>query len=127
MDITNPLTGNWRLVSWEVRKTDGRVYLPFGQDLDGYIGYAEHGSMSVFMRLQSKFVYYAGKYNTEGDRVTHHVTIAGSPSNEGRDLVRLVRIEDDRLTLTTVELPPRTLVENPEPGDTSRLVWERVH
>jgi len=124
--ITNPLTGNWRLVSWEVKKADGRSYLPFGQDLDGYIGYAEHGSMSVFMRLQRKFIFYSGKYDTQGDKVTHHVTIASSHSNEGRDLVRTVRFEGNTISLTTIEPPPRTLVENPEPGDTSRLVWERV-
>ena len=124
---TNPLTGNWRLVSWEVKKADGSVYLPFGQDLDGYIGYADHGSMSVFMRLQRKFVFYAGTYDVKGDTVTHHVTVASSPSNEGRDLVRLVCIEGDRLTLTTVEPPPRSMVEGAEAGDTSRLIWERVH
>ncbi len=125
-EVSSPIVGFWRLVSWEVRKADGRVYLPFGQDLDGYIGYTGHGSMSVFMRLRDKIVFYAGTYDIEGNKVTHHVTVADRLSTEGRDLVRTVLFEGDRISLTTIEPPPRTLVENPEPGDTSRLVWERV-
>ena len=123
---SSPVVGTWRLVSWEVKKADGRIYLPFGQDLDGYIGYTAQGRVSVFMRLQLKTVFYAGTYDIEGNEITHHVTVADRLSTEGRDLVRTVLFEGARISLTTIEPPPRTLVENTETGDTSRLVWERV-
>ena len=124
--LSSPIAGSWRLTSWEVKKADGRVFLPFGKDLDGYIGYTAQKRVSVFMRLQQKFVFYAGTYDLEGNKVTHHITVADRLSTEGRDLVRTVIFEGDRISLTTIEPPPRTLVENTEPGDTSRLVWERV-
>ena len=125
-ETSNPLKGTWRLIAWEIRKTDGRSYQPFGQDLDGYIGYADHGSMSVFMRLKTKFIYYAGKYEIIEDRVIHHVTIAGSPANENKDLIRVMSLADNKLSLTTIEPPPRSLIETAELGDISILIWERA-
>jgi len=82
--------------------------------------------MSAFMRLQEKFVFYAGTYDIEGNEVTHHVSVADRLSTEGMDLVRTLSISGNRLTLLTAEPPPRTLVEDTATGDTSLLTWVRV-
>ena len=121
----NPLVGTWRLISWEVRKADGRTYLPFGQDVDGYIGYTADMHMAVFLRLHGKTSFYAGVYEIDGDRVIHHVMVSNT-GRDGFDLVRIMRPEGNRVSLLTIEPPPRSLVDNPEPGDTSKLTWERV-
>jgi hypothetical protein len=63
---------------------------------------------------------YAGSYVLSGDKITHHVEIASVQNWVGTDLVRLIRIEDNKLSLTT---PPLSV------GGTIRitdLVWKRV-
>jgi hypothetical protein len=77
------------------------------------------------MRLKDKTTFYAGTYDVNGDRVIHHVMISNT-ARDGFELTRIVRFEGNSISLTTIEPPPKTLIDNTEAGDTSRLVWERV-
>ncbi|WP_213285197.1 lipocalin-like domain-containing protein [Bradyrhizobium sp. sGM-13] len=63
---------------------------------------------------------YAGRYSLGDDKITHRVEIASVQNWVNTDLVRLVRLEGNRLTLTT---PPISVAGEIR---TTELVWERV-
>lgn len=134
--------GTWRLVSFELRRGDGQVSHPFGQDAAGYIMYARDGHMSVaFMsadrppfacgdpqagRAEEKvsamdtFFAYCGRYEISGDKVVHHIEVSLFPNWSGADQERIYEFRGDRLTLST---PPFQVggVEQ-----TAHLVWEHI-
>jgi hypothetical protein len=63
---------------------------------------------------------YAGRYSVAGDHVLHHVEVSTVQNWVGTDMVRAMRFDGDRLTLTT---PPLSV------GGVMRaamLVWKRV-
>ena len=134
--------GTWRLKSFELRSSDGQVSYPFGQDAKGYLLYAQDGYMSVaFMRadrpnyissdpmagsLEEKagaadsFYGYCGRYEFEGDTVTHHIGVSFFPNWCGIDQVRLYHFDGDHLTLST----PPFLVSGIQ--QTAHLIWEKA-
>jgi hypothetical protein len=138
----NPFVGTWRLVSFELRKADGEVSYPFGQDAVGYIMYSQDGYMSVaFMpanrprfavgdimggTMEEKaaaaetYVSYCGKYEIQEDKVVHHIEVSFFPNWIGVDQERFYSLDGDRLSLFT----PPLLVGGME--QTGYLVWERV-
>lgn len=71
-------------------------------------------------RAFATFFAYAGRYNLAEGRVLHHVEIASVQNWVGTDLVRLVSLAGDRMTLTT---PPLSVGGNTR---TTSLVWERL-
>jgi Lipocalin-like domain len=139
---SNPLVGTWRLVSWENRTADGDVSHPLGEDASGYLAYNDDGYMFVTIMRPSRthftagdllsattdekataagtYVSYCGRYELQGETVTHHVELSLFPNWVGVAQERLVNINADRLTLTT---PPLLLDGRQQ---TARLVWERV-
>ena len=47
------LVGTWKLVSFELRSTDGQVFYPLGTDALGYLIYSEDGYMAVAIMRSS--------------------------------------------------------------------------
>ncbi|GAB4461537.1 MAG: lipocalin-like domain-containing protein [Elainellaceae cyanobacterium] len=129
MNSENPLVGTWTLVAIRAIAADGSVDPEaYGPSPVGRLMYTADGYMTVLFaqgdrpplsgnptspfdladvpateRAQafSSFSAYAGTYTLAGDSVTHHVAIASIPNRVGTDLVRIVALEGDRLTLKT--------------------------
>jgi hypothetical protein len=76
------------------------------------------GSPEALIEAARTFVAYAGTFSVDGDHVVHHLDISSSQSAVGADYVREVRLDGDRLELTT----PTTIPE----GRPMHLVWRRV-
>jgi hypothetical protein len=139
---SNPLVGTWRLISWENRTLDGAVSHPLGEDAAGYIAYNEDGYVFVAIMRPARrpfvagdllsgstaekagaaetFVSYCGRYELHGETVIHHVELSLFPNWVGVAQERLVKIDGDRLTLSTRPL----LLEGRK--QTAHLLWERV-
>lgn len=138
----NPFVGTWRLVSLELRRADGQVSYPFGQDAVGYIMYSQDGYMSVaFMSANRQkfaagdilrgtveekvaaadtFVSYCGRYEIQGDRVIHHIEVSFFPNWIGVNQERFYSLDGDTLSLFT---PPLLLGGLQQ---VAYLVWQRV-
>ncbi len=138
----NPLIGTWKLVSVT------REAIPSGENTDlmgpnpvGYLTYAPDGRMMVIMvrsdrkaprdsvateaegaALFKGMVAYGGRYSVQGDRVVHEVDISWNEAWTNTKQTRLVKLEGDRLLLTT---PPS---EDPVDGvhSTRTVAWEKV-
>ncbi len=139
---SNPLTGTWRLLSWENRSIDGQISYPLGRDAAGYIIYNEDGYMSVAIMRPNRekfaagdllggsteekaqaaatYVSYCGRYEFLGDMVVHHVELSLFPNWVGVEQERLVELRGNRLTLSTRPILLRGKQQ------TARLIWERV-
>lgn len=139
---TNPLIGTWKLISYYQRDADGGVHYVWGRRVSGYISYTEQGRMSVVITAGDRprasvagrtditpeekaaaydtCIAYAGTYDFHGDRVDHHVEASLFPNWVGGDQVRFVRLEGDRLSLTTPPMPAGATTH------TGHLEWVRV-
>jgi Lipocalin-like domain len=140
---SNPLTGTWRLISWDIRSVDGqKISYPLGKDAVGYIIYTQDGYMSVAIsrpnrqefaagdllggsaeekaRAASDYVSYCGRYEFHGDTVSHHVDLSLFPNWVGVEQERLVELKGNRLSLSTRPM----LLGGIE--QTAHLIWERV-
>lgn len=124
----NPLVGTWLLESVTATSADGGVHrAPYGERPTGYLTYTDGGRMQVILsssrrtRLSGDWrsapaaeraeafatsLSYAGRFTLAGDAVTHHVEVSSDPNRFGRSIERRVRLEGDRLTLTT---PPTSV------------------
>lgn len=120
-----PFIGAWRLLSFELRGSDGTITLPFGENPHGMIIYTESGRFSAqLMRgdrphcaledqmhataaeAEAAFkgcISYYGSYTFQPDKsmVRHHVEGALFPNWEGRTLPRFCRLSGNRLELST--------------------------
>ena len=63
---------------------------------------------------------YAGRYEFRGDHVLHHVTLSSFPNWVGTSQKRHVRLDGDRMTLSTDPIAHQGREV------TASLVWERV-
>lgn len=140
---TNALVvGTWKLQSYvrEVSAT-GRRFNQFGDDPDGYLGYAPDGRMyAIFTRrdrvtpadtvptdeegvqLIGSMVAYAGTYTLGDGNVVHHIDISWNQSWTGTDQKRYFQLEGDTLTITTA--PYKSYLDGEE--GRSILVWKKV-
>ena len=134
--------GSWRLVSASASTADGGTNpAPYGDKPTGILTYSPDGRMSAMISNGGRkplsadriaapaaeraeafatFFGYAGRYSFNGDRIVHHVEIASVPNWVNTDLVRVVTVQGDRITLRT---PPLSV------GGTSQmteLIWERI-
>jgi hypothetical protein len=66
------------------------------------------------------FLAYAGRYRLSGDKVIHRVEISSIQNYVGKDLVRSVDFEGDRLVLVTPPTPVNGKIQSVE------LIWQRV-
>ena len=120
-----PILGSWRLISFELRKENGEILLPFGDHAHGTIIYTPAGRFSAqLMRgdrghpvsedqmkatpaeAESCFkgcISYFGSYTFDPMRgiVLHHVEGSLFPNWEGLSLKRFYRLSGDRLELST--------------------------
>ena len=139
------LVGSWRLISYEVRDTDGElVGYPLGEDATGSLIYTADGLMSVQVMRPDRplyqaggigdgtdaesaaaargYVAYAGPYRVERDSVVvHEPEVSLFPNWVHATVVREVVLAEPRLELTT----PKPL---PFGGQqlTAVLMWERA-
>jgi hypothetical protein len=139
------LYGTWRLVSAVTTVlSTGEKYDPQGEAPLGYITYGPEGRMQVIIvsdqrskpghaaiadmtdqerkDLLKTFTAYAGTYNFDGKTVTHHIDLSWNQVWSGTDQIRDVRLDGDRVILTTRP--------GPDPRDgrigTTSIVWEKV-
>jgi hypothetical protein len=138
----NLVVGTWKLQSY-VREVvaSGKRYNQFGDDPDGYLGYAPDGRMyAIFtrhdrvtpagvvateeenVRLIGTMVAYAGTYTIGEGSVVHHIDISWNQAWTGTHQVRYFKLEGDILTITTA--PYKSYLDGEE--GRSILVWKKV-
>ena len=135
----NKLVGTWKLVSASSTTPKGeRLDPPYGLNPVGLLTYSEDGRVSAIISYDGRkpistiakleeeaaafktFLAYAGRFTVSGDQVTHHIEISSIQNYVGKDLVRTVRVESDRITLIT---PPTSVNGKIQ---TVELIWQRL-
>jgi Lipocalin-like domain len=135
------LVGTWQLVSASSTTSKGDpCEPPYGLNPAGFLTYTGDGRVTALISYGGRkllsgggtlgleeqaeafktFLAYAGRYTLGGDKVTHHIEVSSIQNYVGRDLVRSVRFQDDRIILVT----PPTLVNGKV--QTVELIWQRV-
>lgn len=138
------IIGAWKLLSFEVRNSNGEVTHPFGEDPDGSIIYTESGRFSAQLFRPGRpefasgdqtqgtdeeikanyegFISYFGSYELDpaNSFVIHHVEGSLFPNWQGQPQKRFLELQGSRLTLST----PPTVWGGGE--IVAVLVWERV-
>jgi hypothetical protein len=140
--IDSRFLGTWRLVSCELRSSDGEVSYPMGRDAVGYIMYSADGYMSVaFMRANrpmfavedvlggsqaekaaavASYISYASAFDVGDGEVRHHIEVSLFPNWTGVTQVRRFRFEDDKLLLSTGPMLLQGKTQE------AYLIWERA-
>lgn len=142
--VMKQFVGTWKLVSSEFKFSDGQVINPLGNDAIGILMYDASQHMSVQITRRDRpifasddqlkgtpsemksafkgFTAYFGSYhvNEKEAIVTHHVEGSLFPNWIGKDQVRFFEFSDNRLRLSTPQIPMggRQI--------TGQLVWQRV-
>ena len=139
-----PIIGAWKLISFQIERSDGTVIYPFGEDAIGSIIYSESGRFSAqaMRRARPQFaagdrmqgtpeeikasyegvVSYFGPYDFDPDAgtVTHNVEGSLFPNWEGQAQLRYFQLDGNRIRLST---PPMKW----SGGEiVASLVWERT-
>jgi hypothetical protein len=68
----------------------------------------------------ASFLAYGGRYSLKNDSVVHHVEVASVENWVNTDLIRVLKIDGDRVALRTPPLSIGGTVQTVE------LAWERV-
>lgn len=135
------LEGRWRIVSWRQEYDDGRTMHPFGESLEGYIEYRGNLMACVVSKsprtpfhiggqwdasdrdkaqAYNEYLTYSGRYEFDGEKVTHHIELSLFPSWCGTSQTRkVVRLGEDEVTLQA-----RVEEGTPE-ARTAILSWRR--
>jgi hypothetical protein len=140
-----PIIGAWKLISFEIRKEDGEVIHPYGQNVYGSIIYTESGRFAAQVMRPGRpqlaagdqmkgtseeikanyegVVSYFGPYefDAESGFVLHHVEGSLFPNWEGQAQKRFFVLSGNRLTLSS---PPTLWGGGGE--IVGVLVWERI-
>jgi len=137
------LYGTWRLVSdTNTFVATGESVDVFGKSPHGFINYSPGGRVLVLIvsdkrpkpldlakmtdeekiELFKTMIAYGGTYTYDGKTVTHHIDISWNQNWTGTDGVRQVKLDGNRLILSTLPQP------RPLDGKlvTAVLTWERV-
>jgi Lipocalin-like domain len=133
------LVGTWKLVSASSTTSKGeRNEAPYGVGPAGFLTYTEQGRATSVISYGGRkqlsigatpeeqaeafntFLAYTGRYTLTGDKVIHHIEVSSIQNYVGKDLVRDLKFEGDRITLVT----PPTLVNGKI--QTIELIWERL-
>jgi hypothetical protein len=134
MSDVKALLGTWSVVSWQqtIIATGEIGDAPtLGSDPIGYLNYSPDGRMSAIMvrrdrpppaalptdedkrRLFESMVAYAGTFEVNGDRVTHHIDVSWNQSWVGMAHVRFFKLNGDLLSIATEPMRhPQTGVES---------------
>jgi lipocalin-like protein len=138
-DTNDKLVGTWKLVSASsTTKTGERNETPYGINPTGFLNYSEDGRVTALISYDGRkplpvaagaaehaeafktFLAYAGRYTLSGEKITHHIEISSIQNYVGKDLVRSVRLEGDRISLTTPPTPVNGKTQTVE------LIWQRL-
>ena len=139
----HPLVGTWTLHSYTVINAEGtKIAEPFGSNPQGLLIYTPNGFMSGHIMSANRppwksdlphkasseekvlafdtYLGYCGTYELQEDRVIHHVTTSFFPNWVGTDLVRLMQLDGNLLTLTA------PLVTSKGRTRTVQITWRRL-
>jgi Lipocalin-like domain len=138
----NQVVGTWRLVAASATTGSTRNDAPYGPTPYGLLTYTGDGRVMAIIchtgrkplasgdRISASLderaeafatsFSYAGSYSLSGDKLIHRVELASVQNWVDTDLVRLVRLEGNRIILTT---PPISVAGEIR---TTELVWERA-
>ena len=123
MAIDPELVGRWQTTSMEQRYDDGRVVVPFGKDLEGFLQYSADGYMCGLMqrsgrtpftsggqwtasdeekaRAYDNFLTYSGRWEVKPDNLLlHHIEISLFPNWIGATQSRVYKLMGDELEIT---------------------------
>jgi lipocalin-like protein len=134
------LVGTWKLVSASSTTAQGeRCETPYGPNPVGFLTYTEDGRVAAMISYGGRkslsirggtpeeqaeafktFLAYAGGYALSDDTITHSVEISSIQTYVGKDLVRNIKFQGDRITLVT----PPTFVNGKI--QTVELIWQRL-
>lgn len=136
------LVGTWKLERMRTTYDSGREIYPLGEDAQGWLLYTSDGYMAASLsragrpafetgeRLSANdaekveawdsFFSYCGRYEIRGEQVVHHIEGSNYPNWIGSEEPRTLRLEGDRLILTTPPQKTRRGVQ------TSQVVWRRA-
>ena len=134
------LVGTWKLVSASSSTSKGEgSETPYGPKPVGFLTYTADGRITALISYSGRkalsgsagtleeqaeafrtFLAYAGRYTLTDDKVTHTIEISSIQNYVGRDLVRSVQFQGDRIILIT----PPTLVNGKV--QTVELIWQRL-
>jgi hypothetical protein len=139
-NANDKLVGTWKLVSASSTTAAGeRCETPYGPGPVGFLTYTGDGRVTAMISYGGRkalsvrggtpeeqaeafktFLAYAGRYTLSDDTITHSVEISSLQTYVGKDLVRNVKFQGDRITLVT----PPTFVNGKI--QTVELIWERL-
>jgi hypothetical protein len=133
------LVGTWKLVSaLSVTRSGERNENPYGTGPVGQLAYTHEGRVTSLIAYGGRsplsiaatpeekaeafnsFVAYTGSYSLEGDKVIHHIEISSIQNYVGKNLVRTIRFDGDRIRLIT----PPTMVNGK--FQAIELTWKRL-
>jgi hypothetical protein len=142
--VRQQLIGSWRLVSYEIRGSDGPVTYPMGQNVTGFIMYVPDGYMSANLMVPRRpafsgggaasatpaelaaaaagYFAYAGRFEVDESAalVLHHIDVCLIPNMVGSTQRRYITLEGSRLTLRGDPMPAGDRVVTPF------IIWDRV-
>ncbi len=140
-----PIIGVWKLISFEIRKADGEVTYPFGENAQGTIIYTESGRFSAQVMRPDRprfasgdqlkgtteevkanyegFISYYEPYEFDGENgfIIHHVEGSLFPNWQGQGQKRFFELTGNRLELST---PPTLWGGGGE--IVGVLLWEQI-
>ena len=137
------LVGTWKLMSASSATSNGeRSESPYGPSPAGFLTYTEDGRVTALISYGGRksltfsggtvapleeqaeafrtFLAYAGRYTLNGDKVTHSIEISSIQNYVGKNLVRSVKFEGDRIILVTPPTPVNGKIQTVE------LIWQRL-
>jgi hypothetical protein len=137
------LVGTWKLVSASGTTSAGdQAEATYGPDPVGFLTYTAGGRVTALISYGGRkplsvgsgltapleeqaeafktFIAYAGRYTLSGDKVTHHVEVSSIQNYVGKDLVRSVKFQGDRIILITPPMPVNGKIQ------TIELIWQRL-
>lgn len=134
------LVGTWRLIgASSITSTGEKIENPYGVGPVGFLTYTAEGRISSVISYGGRkplpmnggkveeqaeafktFLAYAGQYTLNGDKLTHHIEVSSIQNYVGRDLVRSVKFDGDRVTLLTPPTPVNGKIQIME------LIWQRL-
>ena len=133
------LVGSWQLVSASsVSRSGERNETPYGIAPVGILIYASNrrvtslisygGRKPLSMKATPEeqveafntFLAYTGRYSVDGDKIIHHIEISSVQNYVGKDLVRTMKLDANRLILNT----PPTMVNGK--FQSIELSWQRL-
>ena len=136
---TEKLIGSWKLIGVSSTTSTGdKIGAPYGENPSGILTYTVDGRMSSVISYGGRkplppaggstedlaeafktFFAYAGLFTLREDEVVHHIEVSSIQNHVGRDLIRRIKFEGDRITLTTPPGPVNGKIQTVE------LVWQR--